>query len=490
MKNLTQKLMQAGYICTEDLGFAVAAALSAKPVGGAFLFGPIGTGKTYLPEVLARVIGADYFFYQCFPGTREDDLLVKMLPSEDTVSGVGLHDGVMIQAVQATRKAEGNPRVVLVLDEWDKTRPSADSFLLDFLQTGRVNFAGRVLEADLSKLAVFLTFNIERELSEPLLRRLPLIKFPPLAPATVYRALSLTHRNHPYLYSAVILYERCLLADLPKPATIQELRQLLDAISLLGDQADWDPLVFQFVTKNEENHELLRRAEGLKTRWQNTIRPRLDASAYDHPRRPDWVDENPDEAKAMPSLARARGFDDELMTDPTPPDLKAAGGIIKLTRSAYNQLVKMVDQPGPEAHRLGQLATIHGRFISLHGPVPLSQVGEVNGLWGETGEILFVEPLAGWRDVKALPTWSNLEIVRFSEAEILAKIDGIDLRWSREQGAEIVVDLAKKHVFQHVFGHGWGAAGEGKWIGRKGLIYMRHQENFLPEKTGGHDAEA
>ena len=74
----------------------------------------------------------------------------------------------MIQAVRATRTARFAQRpVILVLDEWDKTRPSADSFLLDFLQTGRVNFSGRVYTADLARLMVFLTFNVERELSEP-----------------------------------------------------------------------------------------------------------------------------------------------------------------------------------------------------------------------------------------------------------------------------------------------------------------------------------
>ncbi|MCH8208028.1 MAG: hypothetical protein IIA62_03075, partial [Nitrospinae bacterium] len=39
--------------------------------------------------------------------------------------------------------------------------------------------------------------------------------------------------------------------------------QLLDAIDLLGDRADWNQLVFQFCTKNWDDHELLKSAETL-----------------------------------------------------------------------------------------------------------------------------------------------------------------------------------------------------------------------------------
>jgi hypothetical protein len=485
MEDLTQRLCQAGYICDEWFGTAVAASLGTKPVAGAFLFGPIGTGKTYLPEVLARVLDAEQFFYQCFPGTREEDLMVKMLPSEKTVSGIALYDGVMTQAIQATQGGDFTRKVILVLDEWDKTRPSADSFLLDFLQTGRINFSGRLYSADLSRLIVFLTFNVERELSEPLLRRLPKIDFQHLSPSLVYRALLLTHRGHPYLYSTVVLYERCLMADLPKPATIQELRQLLDAITTLGDRADWDSLVFQFVTKSEENHERLRRIEHEKSRWQQKYRRRLDAAAYDAMRSFILKETSAAAGLTMPRLAEARGFDDLIETAAEAPDLSQCGGVLELTKTAYNELVRLVDQPADTPDCLGDLAEVTSNYISLTRPLPLSRVNELDGLWGENGEVLLIEPMAAWKDVKALPSWAHINIVKFSKKEILAKIDGIDLRWTPEAGAEIIVDLAKHHVFQHVFGESWGRSGEGKWIGRKGLIYQRYQQ--LTEQAGRLD---
>ena len=61
--------------------------------------------------------------------TREEDLLVKLMPSEDTKSGVSVGKGKLFRAALESH----NRPVVLLLDEWDKTRPTADGFFLHFL---------------------------------------------------------------------------------------------------------------------------------------------------------------------------------------------------------------------------------------------------------------------------------------------------------------------------------------------------------------------
>ena len=99
--------------------------------------------------------------------------------------------------------------------------------------------------------------------------------------------------------------------------------------------------------------------------------------------------------------------------------------------------------------------------------------------------VLLTEPLAEWEDVKALAGWAPIQVIKFARQEILAKTDGLDLRWTPERGAEIIVDLAKRHVFQHVFGQSWGQPGEAKWIGRKGSIYVRYHEHLLEESRAG-----
>ena len=421
MQNLKKQLNSAGYICDSKFSAAVKAALHTLPVAGAILSGPIGTGKSYLPEILSGILETNYFFYQCFPGTREEDLLVKMLPSENTISGIKLHDGVILQAVQATLRDDDDRRVLLVLDEWDKTRPSADSFLLDFLQTGRINYSGRIFTADLSRLIVFLTVNIERELSEPLVRRLPKIEFKPLTPSAVYRALKLTHADHPYLYNAIILYERCLLANLPKPATIQELRQFLDAVSTLGDGADWDALVYQFITKTDEAHELLRQVENEPVQWRQRARLRLDANAYDVRQKSLAPDGQTAPSLSMPRLAEIHRFDELIDVPPGQPDMTGTTGIVEMNHKAYSEIVRLVEEPGAKPDELGGWAQVTtDRTIVLKKQLQLRDVALLNGLWGQNGEVLLTEPRADWPDVKALQDWAPILIVKFSKDEILA----------------------------------------------------------------------
>lgn len=494
MNDLHRRLNDAGYICDRTFSASVAAALGTTPVSGAFLFGPTGTGKTFLPDVVAGILESDYHFYQCFPGTREEDLLVKMLPSERTVSGVELHEGVILEAISATNSAppdgKNGDKVVLVLDEWDKTRPSADAFLLDFLQTGRVTFNGRRYQANLSRLVVFLTMNDERDMSEPLLRRLPKIDFRPLEPSLVRKALKLTHAEHPYLENAMVLYRNSLTAQLPKPVTIQELRQFLDAITTLGEEADWDNLVYQFVTKTEEAHALLRNVENRKLRWHNLRRDRLDAGAYIPDA--DSLMETPDEEaeQVMPKLRDIWGFNDvKEAGGKEEADLAGSYGVLENSPSAYNELVRMIDGPLEDPGRLGDLASVNGGYLSFRRPLPLHRVNQLESFWGLKGEILLIEELATWEDVKALQDWGSMKIVRFASDEILGKAEGIDLRWTPEIGAEIIVDLQHGPAFRECFGYSWGKVNEAKWIGEEGRIYRRHAAHKAGDSNDGPEIE-
>ena len=83
-KRLHQSLNIQGYKCNKELAMQVCASLKQKPVGGAFLFGPAGAGKTHLPEVLQDILEADLHYYQVTQGTREADLVQKILPAADT----------------------------------------------------------------------------------------------------------------------------------------------------------------------------------------------------------------------------------------------------------------------------------------------------------------------------------------------------------------------------------------------------------------------
>ena len=267
VKGIHKSLNTNGYICDVPFAARITSAMQTKPVSGAFLYGPAGTGKSYLPIVLSKTLGVEMFFYQCAPGTREDDLVLKMFPSETTKSGVEIKKSTVFKAAEASHKK----KVMLVLDEWDKTRPTADGFFLDFLQYGRLSIPGTDINANLDNMFIFFTANDERDFHEALLRRFPKIDVDPLAPSLVMSALRLTHDGHPHLGNVIKLYEKAVMSGMSKPATIQEIRQLLDAISFLGDGADWNSLVYQYITKTPENHDLLKKAENTVYESNDTI---------------------------------------------------------------------------------------------------------------------------------------------------------------------------------------------------------------------------
>lgn len=230
------------------------------PIQGirAFLLtGRAGVGKTALTEKVAKEWGAEYVFIQCTPGMTETELIYTVLPSEETVSGVKLIEGKLLEAV----KASCHSKVVLCLDEWDKTRPTADAFLLDFLQNCRVSWrtdGESVVEGKSENMIVFLTSNNERDFSEPLLRRVIVIPIEPLSPSEIKRVLEEEYgvcKEHAPLLTQ--LYADTIEARLDKPATIQELVQLEQMIHRLSEP-DWDELVFSLILKTDEQAEIFK----------------------------------------------------------------------------------------------------------------------------------------------------------------------------------------------------------------------------------------
>jgi MoxR-like ATPase len=194
------------------------------------LRGPPGSGKTHLTRLIAEFLSSHYVFYQCTAGTAEDDLLYKYVPSETTRSGIRITLGPLPRALLTSQKGP----VVLALDEFDKTRPSADALLLDFLQNARlslyINDELTVIEGNPRNLIVFLTTNEFREFSEPLLRRLVVINLKPLKPEKVYQMLSARFGENVALLLTQV-YKDTLEAGCRKPATIPELISLAELMA-------------------------------------------------------------------------------------------------------------------------------------------------------------------------------------------------------------------------------------------------------------------
>jgi hypothetical protein len=443
---LHDALNNSGYICSHNFTDKIVTSINTKPVSGAFLYGMAGTGKSYLPMILAKVLERQLFVHQCTQGTREEDLLVKIMPSEDTTSGVKIGHGKLFQAA-----IESNNRpVILMLDEWDKTRPSVDGFFLDFLQYGRLSLPGIKdgnIQANLNNLTIFITANDEREFHEALLRRFPMIHVNPIEPADVVSALNLTHKDNSYIPQMIDLYTRSLQARLPKPATIQELRQLLDAIELLGSRADWDALVYQYVTKTPENHILL--SEQKKVRELNVpSMKKITADDYGVDVVPERNESNEPE---MPDLRDLANFDSSFEKTQYVP--KNATAVLKRNTGTQSKsyirladdfiMHRDMDKNGPELAAMPEWGAITENysfitteFTSMH----IAYLDRVNYFKGLVGEVKIVDKYATRKEVNRL-LHSKWTVHKRDKTEVIARLEGrnhIDLRYREGKGLEIV----------------------------------------------------
>ena len=257
-RSLYDFLRSKGYLTDRTTAELLQSALEMPGVKAFLLEGPPGVGKTSLTELIAQWLGADgYIYVLSTPNTDEDTLLYKFVPDENTKSGIRVAEGPVTQAVKRAAKGE---KVVLVIDEFDKTRPSADALLLDLLQNGRITLylGGKedVVKADPNNLYIFLTSNNIRELSEPLARRLARVEFGPLPTSDVLELMRAKFEEPIALLLAQV-YDDTVQAGLRKPATIQELIQLGNALRKTPN-APLDRLLRMYVVKYDDDWEKLK----------------------------------------------------------------------------------------------------------------------------------------------------------------------------------------------------------------------------------------
>lgn len=180
--NLRKAFHDIGYITSEEVIITVFLALQLeKPL---LLEGAPGVGKTELAKVLAAIFDTELIRLQCYEGLDENKALyewnyqrqlLKIQMTRETAfiedmeqnlfSRQYLLERPLLKAIQADRK------VVLLIDEVDKTDEEFEAFLFEVLSDFQVSVPELGTLAARHIPMVVLTSNNERELSDGLRRR-------------------------------------------------------------------------------------------------------------------------------------------------------------------------------------------------------------------------------------------------------------------------------------------------------------------------------
>lgn len=180
--NLRKAFRDVGYITDEEVIITVYLALKlGKPL---LIEGAPGVGKTELAKVLSEVFNTDLIRLQCYEGLDENKALyewnyqrqlLKIQISKETACIEDLEQDLfareyllerpLLKAIQADKK------VVLLIDEVDKTDEEFEAFLFEVLSDFQVSVPELGTLSARQIPMVVLTSNNERELSDGLKRR-------------------------------------------------------------------------------------------------------------------------------------------------------------------------------------------------------------------------------------------------------------------------------------------------------------------------------
>lgn len=242
IKETKQKLKDLGYFASEDLSkiillFEVAGKRDKKSIPTLLLQGKSGAGKTFLAETFSKMIDADQKFVQCFPrmGTENFQLDINAEGFIRQDADNLIKPGILLQAIEQSKKGP----VVLTIDELDKARPEVDSFLLDFLENGRLSTGTDVYEKGKYPIYTFITSNDKREIDEALLNRSKRVEVPRPSKELFLEILGLPE-NHYLGY----IYDKC------PNFSIRQAKEYLGDLEVLEAEIDEDALS-QYINLDE-----------------------------------------------------------------------------------------------------------------------------------------------------------------------------------------------------------------------------------------------
>lgn len=203
---LKSMIEETGYIATEELIYDTFNALCmfgdndinpGQDIYAICLEGPPGAGKTEFAKTYTKLSNkmfngeVELVDYQCDATTGKTELFEDINISA-AIRGDADHVNIPGKLIEAIKKVNTGKKVVLFIDEYDKAREETDAFLLQFLQSGKINSTQHgdleIKDEYKSNLQVILCKNdMREELSGPLSRRIRIIRLNYMEPSTFYK---------------------------------------------------------------------------------------------------------------------------------------------------------------------------------------------------------------------------------------------------------------------------------------------------------------
>lgn len=206
INELKSELENLRYYATDEIVYEAFNALSifekaeinpGQDIYAICLEGPPGAGKTEFAKVYTKLSSkllksnVEMVDYQCDQTTGKSELF-----EDINISAAIAHDAEHVnipgKLVEAIQKVNQGKKVVLFIDEYDKAREETDSFLLQFLQSGKINATQHgdleIKDEYKGNLQVFLCKNdFREELSGPLSRRIRILRLDYMKPEIFFK---------------------------------------------------------------------------------------------------------------------------------------------------------------------------------------------------------------------------------------------------------------------------------------------------------------
>lgn len=204
-KEVKDKIEAMGYYATNELLYDTYNALAlfnnsginpGQDIFAVCLEGPPGAGKTEFAKTYTKLSNelfknVELVDYQCDATTGKTELFEDINISA-AIRGDADNVNIPGKLIEAIKKVNSGKRVVLFIDEYDKAREETDAFLLQFLQSGKINSTQHgdleIKDEYKGKLQVILCKNdMREELSGPLSRRIRIIRLDYMKPTLFYK---------------------------------------------------------------------------------------------------------------------------------------------------------------------------------------------------------------------------------------------------------------------------------------------------------------